>query len=275
MGAQPPPGPDELKAPPMEGQAFVRSLHAQMKARYPEPPIFFQALYNKELSMADLQMWAKDLYHYWDNGVVYSTAAIFIKTNDEPLRTHMLRRMVDIEGEDVTGDLSGATTPAWEELWLRFAEGLGLKRDDVLDWQTFSRTHYATTTLVSYSRYWDWSWLDGVATFYAADLHGQAYFGRVAEALQHQYGVPAGALEFFRVFLDDVASHIPWEEEALAYWACTTERQITAARAFRERLDIERQGLFGGESARKDGKLPFQVPGFVMAAGDPVHYSAP
>ena len=29
------------------------------------------------------------------------------------------------------------------------------------------------------------------------------------------------------------ATHLPWEEEALAYWACTTERQLTAARAFR------------------------------------------
>ena len=65
---------------------------------------------------------------------------------------------------------------------------------------------------------------------------------RLRDALRDTYGVAETALEFFRVLLEDVDSHIGWEEEGLAYWACTTERQLTAARAFRERLDIEDQG---------------------------------
>jgi pyrroloquinoline quinone (PQQ) biosynthesis protein C len=260
MGAQLPLGPEDLAAPPLDGGRFIESLKQQRREKYPEPPPFYQALLAGELSRDDLKLWVKDLYNYWDRGVTYSTGAIFIKTNDEPTRTRMLRRLVDIEGEDVVEDLSGSSVPAWEELWLRFGEGLGLSRDEATSWRNITRTQMAIETLCTYSRYWDWSWLDGIASFYASDLHGSDYLGQAYESLRGQYRVPDSALEFFRVYLNDVQGHIPWEEQALAYWCCTTERQLTAARAFRERLDIEYQLLAGVEKARVDGRVEFQVP---------------
>jgi pyrroloquinoline-quinone synthase len=265
MGAQLPFGPEELMAPPMEGNAFLDFLQRERTRKYPEPPPFYQALYDGLLSRDDLRLWVKDLYYYWDHGVVYSAGAIFVKTNDEPTRTHMLRRLVDIEGEDVVGDLSGSSTPAWEELWLRFGDGLGIPRAEVTSWSPMSRTHFAVSTLCTYSRYWDWSWLDGIASFYASDLHGQDYLGRAHIALRKHYGVSEESLEFFRVYLEDAATHIPWEEQALAYWCCTTERQLTAARALRERLDIEYQLLHGVAQARADGRVEFQVPALSRA----------
>jgi pyrroloquinoline-quinone synthase len=260
MGAQLPFGPDDLKAPPLEGAAFIELLHAERARRYPEPPPFYQALYDGRLSREDLRRWVQDQYVYWDRGVVYSTGAIFVKTNDEPTRTHILRKLVDIEGEDVVHDLSGSSVPAWEELWVRFGEGLGLARAEITEARPFSRTHFAVETLCTYARYWDWTWLDGIASFYAADLHGRECLGRAYEALGGVYGVAEPHLEFFRVYLDDVASHLPWEAEALAYWCCTTERQLTAARAFRERLDVEHQLLVGLETSRAEGKLAAMVP---------------
>ncbi|HTE86477.1 MAG TPA: hypothetical protein VK821_17290 [Dehalococcoidia bacterium] len=253
-------GPDDLKTPPIEGAGYVQHLRQERLKKYPEPPPFYQALFAGQVNTDDLRLWVKDLYNYWDHGVTYSTGAIFVKTNDERTRTHMLRRLVDIEGEDVVEDLSASATPAWEELWIRFGEGLDLRRDDITSWSTITRTHFAVTTLCTYSRYWDWTWLDGIASFYASDLHGSDYLARAYESLRTTYRIPDSALEFFRVYLDDVASHIPWQEQALGYWCCTTERQITAARAFRERLDIEYQLLHGVEKARQDGKLEFQVP---------------
>jgi pyrroloquinoline quinone (PQQ) biosynthesis protein C len=260
MGAQLPLGPDDLKASPLDGAAFIEFLKEERLRKYPDPHPFYQALYAGGLSTDDLRLWVKDLYSYWDHGVTYSTGAIFINTNDEPTRTHMLRRLVDIEGEDVVGDLSGSSTPAWEELWIRFGEGLGLKRDEITSWSPITRTHFAVTTLCTYSRFWDWSWLDGIASLYASDLHGADYLVRVYDSLRSSYRIPEQALQFFRIYLDDVASHTPWEEQALSYWCCTTERQLTAARAFRERLDIEYQLLYGVEKARQDGKVEFQVP---------------
>jgi pyrroloquinoline quinone (PQQ) biosynthesis protein C len=244
----------------MDGGAFLQFLRQERSKKYPAAPPFYQALCDGKLGPDDLRLWVKDLYSYWDHGAVYSTGAIFVKTNDEPTRTHMLRRMVDIEGEDVVGDLSGSATPAWEELWLQLGEGLGLERDQVTSWKPMTRTHFAISTLCSYSRYWDWSWLDGVATFYAADLHGKEYLGNAYEALKRYHGLPEQSLEFFRVYLDDLATQLPWEEEALSYWCCTTERQLTAARAFRERLDIEHELLYAVDKARTDGRIEFQVP---------------
>ena len=260
MGAQLPLGPEELKAPPLDGGQFIESLKQQRQTKYPEPPPFYQALFAGTLSRDDLKLWVKDLYNYWDHGVTYSTGAIFIKTNDEPTRTHMLRRLVDIEGEDVVEDLSGSSTPAWEELWIGFGEGLGLSRDEITSWRNITRTHMAIETLCTYSRYWDWSWLDGIASFYASDLHGAEYLERACQSLKSDYAVPDAALEFFRVYLGDIAAHIPWEEAALKYWCCTTERQLTAARAFRERLDIEYQLLAGVDRARSEGRVEFQIP---------------
>jgi len=57
-----------------------------------------------------------------------------------------------------------------------------------------------------------------------------------------------------------VESHLPWEEETLAYWACTKERQLTAARAFRNRLDIEYQLLLPVYMAATTDQMPLQVP---------------
>ena len=260
MGSQPPYGPDDLRQPPMEGADYVRFLQAEGKRKYPGPPPFLQAMFDGQLTTDDVHRWVKDLYAYWDDAIVYSTGAIYIKTNDEPLRTHMLRRIVDVEGEELANDLTGWTTPSYEELWLRLGEGLGLTRDDVTSWPNFTRTHFSMRALRTYSRYWDWSWLDGVATWYAADLYWREYFTRVRDALRDQHQVDESALEFFTVLLGDVDSHIPWEEEGLAYWACTTERQLTAARAFRERLDIEHQLLVALEEARKGERMPYQVP---------------
>jgi hypothetical protein len=67
-------------------------------------------------------------------------------------------------------------------------------------------------------------------------------------------------LEFFRVFLADAETHLAWEEAALARLCCTTERQHTAARAFRERLDIENQLLVAAETMRTGARIPAAVP---------------
>lgn len=265
MPSQPPFRPEHLAGPPMEGPAFVDFLKAEKQRKYPEPPAFYQALYDGQVEREDLQLWVKDLYHYWDYGVVYSTGAIFIKNNDPETRQQILRRMVDIEGEAVVNDMTGWTTPSWEELWLQFGEAIGVSRQEVQEWRPFTRTHFSISTLCTYSRYWDWSWLDGIGTLYAFDLHTRECMSRAEEALRVKCGVPEEGLKFFRTILEDVDTQIPWEERALAYWCCTTERQLSAARAFRERLGIENQLLVAIEQARTQATLPFQVPRKVAA----------
>jgi pyrroloquinoline-quinone synthase len=260
MGSQVPFTPEDLKAAPKSGADFVKSLQAERKRKYSEAPPFLAAIISGEATKEDLQLWVKDFYPYWDEGLVYATGAIYTKNNDEPTRTQMLRRLVDIEGKEIVNDLTGWTTPAYEELWLRFGEGLGLDRSEVSEFQQFTRTYMAMRALMTYSRHWEWNWLDGIATWYAADLNWKEYYPLIRASLKEKYNVPEGALEFFDVFRDDVESHITWEEEALTYWPCTTERQLAAARAFRERLDIEDQLFVALNAARTGDRMPFQVP---------------
>src|SRR4051794_31646376 len=168
------------------------------------------------------------MYYYFDYGLQYSTGAIFVKTNEEATRTKMLHKLVCIEGKELVNDLVGWTTPAYEELWLRFGEGIGLTRDAITSWKPFTRSYFAISTLCLCSRYWEWSWLDGVASLYVGDQLGGELMRRSHEALKKHYGVADEHLEFFPAFVTDVAEDVPWEEECLATWACTTERQLTA-----------------------------------------------
>lgn len=257
---QPPFSPEDLKAAPLSGADFIALLHRQRSGRYPDLPPFYSALVEGELGRESLQVWVKNLYSYWDDALQFSTGALFAKTNDEDTRTHILHKMVCIEGKDVVNDLTGWTSPAYEELWLRFGEGIGVGRSEVTTWKPFTRSYFAMSTLKLLSRYWEWSWLDGVAALYAGDLLGKACMTAAYDALRSTNEVPAAALEFFRVYVEDVSADLPWEEQTLAHWACTTERQLTAARAFRNRLDIEYQIALPLHVAATADRFPLQVP---------------
>ncbi len=260
MMNHPPYAPEDLQDPPLSGPDFIKLLASQRLERYPDPPPFYQALFNGTLKREFIELWVKNMYYYWDYGVQFSTGAIYIKTNEEATRSKMLKKLVCIEGREIVNDLVGWTTPAYEELWLRFGEGLGMKRDDITSWKTFTRSYYAVSTLALFARWWEWSWLDGVASFYAGDTLGKELMTRSADALKQHYGVADQHLEFFHTFVNDVTEDIPWEEECLSHWACTTERQLNAARAYRYRLDIEHQLVLPLHTATTSETLPVQIP---------------
>jgi pyrroloquinoline-quinone synthase len=260
MMNHPPWNAEDLKAPPLSGADFLTLLAKQREEKYAGPPPFYQALFDGKLQPEDLKLWVKNMYYYWDYGLQFSTASIFIKTNEEATRGKMLKKLVCIEGKDIVNDLVGWTTPAYEELWLRFGEGLGLKREEVTQWKPFTRSYYAVSTLNLMSRWWEWSWLDGVASFYAGDQLAKDLMAKAHEALKTRYGIADEHLEFFKAFVGDVTEDIPWEAECLAEWACTTERQLNAARAFRYRLDIEYQYALPMHQAVSSEEFPLQVP---------------
>ena len=256
----PPYNADDLKDPPLPGPEFIELLHRQRAERYPEPPPFYQLLYDGSLTQDDLQLWAKNHYYYLDHGLQFSTAALYVKNNDEASRTHELRKLVKIEGRDIVNDLVGWTTPAYEELWMRFCEGIGLEREEVMAWRNFTRSYFAVSTLSLCTRWWEWSWLDGIAGLFASDLLARDTMGKAGEVLQTRYGIGAEHLEFFERFAQDAEEDLGWEESTLVEWAFTTERQLTAARAFRYRLDIDYQYVQPVHAAITTGELPVQVP---------------
>jgi len=263
VAQQSPLTPEELQQPPLPGEAYIASLHAQRAAKYAELPPIYRAMADGSLERDYLDAWIKDLYAYWDN-LYRAVGGVFVKVNIEDVRSRVLVKLVNVEGKELAEPWNGETTPAYEESWLRFAEGAGVPRAEVLAWKPFSRTHFAITTLALYSKGYEWTWLDGLASLYAGDLHQLDCMRTAYEALSTHYAVPDTALEFFRTFLSDTENDLKWLEADLRYLACTTERQHTAARAFRERLDIENQvvtAVWLAREAEKAGKeLPARVP---------------
>ncbi|MSQ28140.1 MAG: hypothetical protein EXR51_08395 [Dehalococcoidia bacterium] len=261
--AQPPMTPAELKAVPLSGRAFLLMLQDARSQEYPELPPLYRAMSRGELETDYVQAWIKDMYAYWDQ-LYYSTGGVFVKQNYEPVRINVIKKLVKVEGKDLARQFNGATTPAYEELWLRFGEGMGIPRAETQAWKTFTRTHFAITTLNLYSHGYEWTWLDGIASFYAGDLHNQACMQAAHEALQRHNHAPAKPLEFFRSYLADIANDLVWEAAALDELCCTTEWQHTAAKAFRERLDMENQVSAAvwtaRDAAQKHESLPVQVP---------------
>ena len=257
--SQIPYGRAELSVAPMSAADYVAHLDETFAERASALTPLYERLVAGKLSNADLQVWVKDMYPYWDETLYFNTGAAFVKTNYEPPRTHMLRKLVDIEGKEVVADINGWDTPAYEELWLRLGDAQGTARADVESWKPFTRSFLANETLRTLSRWWEWSWLDCVASMYAGDLFLQSWAAPVREALAKHHALEPGALRFFDAVLHDVDGHIAWEAETLGEWACTTERQLTAARALRTRLDIESQLLIAIDRAAA-GEWLFQVP---------------
>ena len=54
-----------------------------------------------------------------------------------------------------------------------------------------------------YSKGYEWTWLDCLASLYAGDLHNRECLAVAHEALRTRYQVPESALEFFRIYLAD------------------------------------------------------------------------
>ncbi len=263
MAQQPPLTPEQLKAPPLASDAYMKQLDAWKQQKYPELPPLYRALAEGTLEREYLDAWIKDTYHYWDE-LYRSVGGCFVKINHEELRSQLLVKVVNIEGKELGHEWNGSTTPAYEELWLRLGEALGIPRAETLVWKPFTRTHFAITTRILYSSGYEWTWLDGVASLYAADLHMHACMSIALEALRTHYGVAGGALEFFSAYLADTEHDLGWERENLAYLCCTTERQHTAGRAFRETLDIENQIAasvwLAREAEKSGGQIPTHVP---------------
>ena len=182
---QPPFDRKDLSVPPLDGPEFIQLLHDQRNEMYPQPPAFYEALIEGRLSREVLALWVKNQYYYWGYGLTFSTGAIVCKTNEPALRRLMIRKSVRVEGKNVVNDLNPEWVgPSYEELWLQFGEGLGIDRDEVTSFHPYTRSYFAVSTLCLLARWWEWSWLDGIASFYAADLLGRDYMPQVHDALR-------------------------------------------------------------------------------------------
>ena len=104
-------GPEEL----------IADLQHTLQQRHPRPHPVRQLLLSGRLTKEQLQWWARNQFHEFRNihrffGIRYQKCPV------PELRRMLLENMVEEEGED----LFGGKYPSHRELWVQFAEGIGI-----------------------------------------------------------------------------------------------------------------------------------------------------
>ncbi len=108
--------------------AFVARLRAEGELRYHDKHPFHARMHAGELSQRQIQGWVLNRYYY-QTRIPIKDALILSKSEDSSFRRSWIRRIHDHDGE-VTD--SGVIEEGGLALWLRLAEGVGLRRAEVL-----------------------------------------------------------------------------------------------------------------------------------------------
>ncbi len=204
----------------MSGTAL---LDAEVRRRHLLTHPFYTAWTAGELPLPMLRRYAGQYYHFERNFPRY-VAGAYARLPSPADRRVLLENLMDEEGRD----------PTHPELWLTFAEGLGLKRDAV------ARTPIRPATRALLAAYEDLA-LSGTAPQALGALYAyESIFPEVAaeksRGLRAHYGLadPA-AHEFFRVHTEADVAHAAAERGILA-------RTLRGdPRAQREALDATRR----------------------------------
>jgi pyrroloquinoline-quinone synthase len=210
---------------------LVSDLKRTLHARYPRPHPLRQLLLSGRLTREQLQGWAKNLFHEFRNihrffGVRYQKCPV------PELRRALLENMVEEEGED----LFGGKHPSHAELWLRFAAGLGVPREEMLAYEPLPGIRAALemyVKLVEQSH-----WVVAIGTGLVFEGEGPRRMREEREALEKHYPwIPSEALEFFRAHEYHDAGHGNFVIEVIRNYCMEEHLQNEMREAVKARAD--------------------------------------
>ena len=105
------------------------SIDRQIAAKHLLTHPFYLAWTRGELSVAALADYARQYYHHVAAFPTY-LSAVHARCDDQPTRKQLLHNLIDEE----------AGSPNHPELWLQFAEGLGVSKEDVQSSEKWNET---------------------------------------------------------------------------------------------------------------------------------------
>lgn len=193
---------------------------------------FYQAWSRGELSLDALRDYAAQYYHHV---VAFPTylSAVHAQTDDAGIRRHILSNLMDEE----------AGSPNHPELWLQFAESLGLEREEVKQTAQWP----ATKSLIETFRNCCGQRGTGVglASLYAYESQIPAVSEKKIEGLEQFYGFtnPEG-YSYFTVHIEADREHAAVEAGQIAQVVDDGQRAATL-----EAVDEVLAGLYGLLSA--------------------------
>ena len=203
----------------MHGADFLTRLDETISRRALLSHPFYQLWNRGELSMEALREYVKQYYAHVRVFPRYVSAA-HSACDDIRVRQLLLENLID---ED-QGDKNHP------ELWMRFADGLGVARDDVRRAPLLKETRASVDTMTRLTRSDDFR--DGLAALYAYESQVPMVAKTKREGLAAFYGLDdAGAVEFFSVHEEADIEHSRVERELLAAHCRSDAEQARALAA--------------------------------------------
>jgi pyrroloquinoline-quinone synthase len=213
-------------------QSVIQEIDARVAQQHLLQHPFYQAWSRGELSLDALRDYAAQYYHHVAAFPTY-LSAVHAQTEDAEVRRHILSNLMDEE----------AGEPNHPELWLRFAESLGLKREEVKKTTQWRATKDLIVTFRNCCG--ERGTGVGLASLYAYESQIPAVSEKKIEGLKQFYGFtnPEG-YNYFTVHIEADREHAAVEAKQIAQVVDDAERG-PALEGVGEVLD----GLYGLLSA--------------------------
>jgi pyrroloquinoline-quinone synthase len=164
---------------------------------------FYLAWTRGELTREALADYARQYYQHVAAFPTY-ISAIHAKCDDQSTRKELLKNLIDEE----------AGSPNHPELWLNFAEGLGLSRCGARESENWSETNNLIDTFRSVCR--DGSTAEGLAALYAYESQIPAICESKIDGLKRHYGfADPKRYKYFSVHIEADQEHSAAEQRLL------------------------------------------------------------
>ena len=172
---------------PWSVQEFESRLRAQGRSYHIHHP-FNLMLNSGRAEVAQIQAWVANRFYYQSN-IPLKDAAILANCDDRAVRRHWVQRILDHDGY---GD-----DPGGIESWLRLAEAVGLKRDEVESLsQVLPGVRFAVDAYVNFARRAPWpeAVCSSLTEMFAPEIHKQ----RLAGWPEHYPWIDRAGLHYFQ-----------------------------------------------------------------------------
>ncbi|HEX5235614.1 MAG TPA: CADD family putative folate metabolism protein [Silvibacterium sp.] len=200
--------------PQCAGKSVVQEIDERVTRQHLLDHPFYQAWSRGELSLDALRDYAAQYYHHVAAFPTY-LSAVHAQTEDAEVRRHILSNLMDEE----------AGSPNHPELWLQFAESLGLKREEVRQ----SARWGATRNLIEIFRNCcgERGTAAGLASLYAYESQIPSVSEKKIEGLKQFYGfTSAEGYRYFSVHVEADREHAAAEAAQIAQLADGAQRGV-------------------------------------------------
>jgi pyrroloquinoline quinone (PQQ) biosynthesis protein C len=164
------------------------------------------------------------------------------------------RALIPLVVEEGGADTVGGKTTAHAYLFVRLAEGVGISKDTLLT------TEYLPTTIIEKNELFLLQRSSALEALSSGNIATESINAiaskRMAAALEHHYGVPRPALEFYHVHMEVEGEHSDRAVKMLEQLAVTDEAQRQARLALRRAITARRicaDGMLEAFVGRSDG----------------------